>query len=888
MPIRPGKEETQSEWMGRCVPEMIGTGPDKRPQDQAVAICLDIWAHRNDRKGLNKMATLNTSGRAFASSKIASGDVNKGASWSFSAEDGNALLGPGGDDWANYGKHHLGVDSSAPADTKAHWKYPFAKAGAVYRSGLIAIRQRAGQQSDDDIFAAAGSLIDKIDSKKAVDVEGRKMYSVLEVKQIDDELRFLRGVATTPTPDRSGDIVEPLGVAFKNPLPLLWQHDARQPVGQAKLGRPTEEGISFEARIPKVTEPGKLKDRLDEVWQSLKAGLVRGVSIGFTALEASFLKDGGIHFIKTEVVELSLVTIPANAEAGIAEIKAYDLLQRKDMEMDMLPEPAVDEAQAAFVSRCVDHLLNCYGGDMTSKEANAHCAIVWDNRTTAAGQMMSALPTSQKALVAGGGAEPRGGSAQLKSQSPRRVKTMAKSMTATEQISAFEAKRAASTASMEALMTKAADAAQTLDDEESREYDDLSIEVKKIDEHLKRLRDLEAANKGAAKPIAGDEGVIVSARRDPVISVKANVPKGTCFTRYAMALAASKGNRWEAQNIAKQWHDQTPEVELVLSHDMPTIMKAAIGTGTTTDVTWASPLIAYQVMASEFIELLRPATIIGRIPGLRRVPFNIQMPRTTTGSSTGWVGENAPKPVSSMAFDTVQLRWAKAAGIVVLTDELVRFSNPAAEAVVRGDMIDAMAQFLDRQFVDPSVAAVTNVSPASVTNGVSAVVRTGVNQAAFVTDVTTLLNTFLTNNLSTAGGVWIMSQRQALAFSLMLNALGQPFYPGISADGGTLLGYPVVASENVPSIGLSPADGTPIIFALPREIMLADDGQVVIDASNQASVQMDTAPDSPPTASTNMVSLWQMNMTGLRAERWINWLKRRSTAVGYISNANYA
>lgn len=253
-----------------------------------------------------------------------------------------------------------------------------------------------------------------------------------------------------------------------------------------------------------------------------------------------------------------------------------------------------------------------------------------------------------------------------------------------------------------------------------------------------------------------------------------------------------------------------------------------------------------------------------------------------------WVGENAPKPVSALAFDTVQLRWAKAAGIIVLTEELVRFSNPAAEAIVRQEMIDSMTQFLDRQFVDPTVAAVTNVSPASITNGVTATVRTGTNQAAFVTDATTLLTTFLTGNLSTAGGVWLMSQRQALGFSLMLNALGQPFYPAMSAEGGTLLGYPVITSENIPPVGNSPADGTPIIFLIPREIMLADDGQTVIDASNQASLQMDTAPDSPPTASTAVVSLWQMNFVGLRAERWINWLKRRSTAVAYISNANYA
>jgi HK97 family phage major capsid protein len=355
-----------------------------------------------------------------------------------------------------------------------------------------------------------------------------------------------------------------------------------------------------------------------------------------------------------------------------------------------------------------------------------------------------------------------------------------------------------------------------------------------------------------------------------------------------MAMAYAKGNRWEAQNYAKQWKDQTPEVALVLEHDIPQLMKAAQNPGLTTDATYAGPLVVYTVMASEFAELLRPATIIGRIPGLRRVPFNIQMPAQTAGSSMGWVGEQKPKPVSQLAFTTIQLRWAKAAGIVVLTDELVRFSNPSAEAVVRTDMVDSMAQFLDRQFVDPAVAAVTNVSPASITNGVTPITASGTTSDAFKADMKALFNTFLAANLSTSSGVFIMTQQQALSISLMTNPLGQYIYPSIGADGGTLLGYPVVASENVPGVGGSPSDGTPIIFAKASEIMLADDGQTVIDASNQASVQMDSAPDAPPTSSTTLVSLWQMNMTGLRAERWINWQKRRPGAVAYISNGKYS
>jgi hypothetical protein len=52
---------------------------------------------------------------------------------------------------------------------------------------------------------------------------------------------------------------------------------------------------------------------------------------------------------------------------------------------------------------------------------------------------------------------------------------------------------------------------------------------------------------------------------------------------------------------------------------------------------------------------------------------------------------------------------------------------------------------------------------------------------------------------------------------------------------------------------------------------------------------MDSAPDSPPTASTNMISLWQVNQMAIRAERWITWQRRRTSAVAYIGpGAHYA
>jgi HK97 family phage prohead protease len=121
-----------------------------------------------------------------------------------------------------------------------------------------------------------------------------------------------------------GDIVEPMGAKFALPMPLLWQHNHDQPIGQVEFAKPTKDGIPFKARLARIDEPGVLKDRLDEAWQSIKLGLVRAVSIGFRALEYSRMEGGGLRFLEWEWLELSAVTIPAQVEATIDRIKSID------------------------------------------------------------------------------------------------------------------------------------------------------------------------------------------------------------------------------------------------------------------------------------------------------------------------------------------------------------------------------------------------------------------------------------------------------------------------------------------------------------------------------------------------------------------------------------
>jgi HK97 family phage major capsid protein/HK97 family phage prohead protease len=630
-----------------------------------------------------------------------------------------------------------------------------------------------------------------------------RAYSLLEVKSLEEETRSIRGTATTPAPDRLGDIVEPLGVNFATPMPLLWQHRHSEPVGHVWFDPPTKNGITFRAELAKVDEPGKLKDRVTDAWQHIKAGLVRAVSIGFRALESEPLnpKDpwGPIRFLKSEVLELSLVTIPANAEATIHEVKSIDQALRA----------------ASGRERRVVHLPGAAG-------------------------------INSKRKVEGSA-----------------MKTLA------EQIAAFEATKTNKAARMNEIMQKTVDEGRSTDAAEQEEFDTLEQEIAAIDADLKRLSSIDTINRANARPVPGASDPIRPTEvRRSVIQVKQELPKATAFTRYVMALAAARGNRLEAAEIAKRWHNSTPEVEMVL--------RAAVLPGTTTDADWAQPLVTYRQMADELIELLRPATILGRIPGLRRVPFMVKIPVQTQGSLVNWVGEAAPKPVSELKFGMIQLDVNKVAGIVVLSDELVRLSTPSAEETVRTDLVNQVAQFLDIEFIDPANAAVAGISPASITNGITGIPSSGTGAQDLRNDLQALFNTFINANLGIPDAVWIMNETLALQIAMLQNPLGQSEFAGMGLRGGTLMGLPVVTSQAVPA-GL-------MILVKASEILLADDGGVTIDASREATLQMDSAPVAG-TAAT--FSLWQNNCVGIRAERWITWRRRRNEAVAFVTGANY-
>lgn len=448
----------------------------------------------------------------------------------------------------------------------------------------------------------------------------------------------------------------------------------------------------------------------------------------------------------------------------------------------------------------------------------------------------------------------------------------------TKQLEAAEAKRAANAARLEAILKSAhEDGERTLDNEEAEEFDNLEAEIEALDAQIRRLNVALKSAMDNAKPVEGSGAEKAAASRGApaVVSSTKNDEPGLTFARYAMSVYAGRGNL----SVAKEFAEHTFGKDQRLN----AIMKAAVAAGTTTNPEWAGNLIEAQNASQEFLDFLRPRTILGQfgqngVPALRQVPFNIRIPGKTSAGTAQWVGEGYRKPVTASGYEATELKWAKIAAISVITEELARFSDPSIQILVRDDLSEAVIERMDVDFVDPakSVGTGSNASPASITNGVTPIPATGNPHA----DIAALWATADATNLPVSSAFYLTSTSVARQLSGYRNALtGAREFPEMSVSGGSIDGIRVIVSNYVPA-GL-------FILGFASEIYLADDGVVTIDTSREATIVMDDDATATPTLA-QIQSMFQTNQLAIRAERYVNWQKRRPEAVSYLSGVNWA
>ena len=167
--------------------------------------------------------------------------------------------------------------------------------------------------------------------------------------------RQFRCVASDGTPDRMGDILEPQGVQLlnfrRNPV-VLAQHDSASPIARCLFI-----GIESSQVIALVEFPPEgVSDKADEYCRLIKSGIVSAVSVGFIPLDWEPISGAGYRYTSWELIELSVVSVPANQSALITERSAsfgtpdHGLLQRARARRRRLAEPGGYDGRGAILS----------------------------------------------------------------------------------------------------------------------------------------------------------------------------------------------------------------------------------------------------------------------------------------------------------------------------------------------------------------------------------------------------------------------------------------------------------------------------------------------------------------------------------------------------------
>lgn len=452
-----------------------------------------------------------------------------------------------------------------------------------------------------------------------------------------------------------------------------------------------------------------------------------------------------------------------------------------------------------------------------------------------------------------------------------------------EQVADLKATRAQKAQEMKDIAQKSIDESRSMDAGEAEQFDTLEGEVKRLDADIARLSRLadiesaEAADKATAKPVDATQKASAPATGGARLPVQVkNTEKlepGIAFARMARVKALAHLDHADVIQVAQALYPQDESLIKSLTQ------KAAVPAANTLTATWAGNLINDGGIAfADFVEYLRPRSLVGRISGsLRRLPFDTPVMIQTHGGSAKWVKEGDAKPLTQWQYTRTKLSPLKVAAIAVATKETIRRASVSVDALIRDELARSVAAAIDTTFLS-TAAAVSDESPAGILNGVTPLVLSGGGtDDAVRCDAQAFMNEFVDSNQSLAGAFWVMPERVAIALSLMQNALGQPAFPGMNFEGGTFLGIPVFVTNYADTN----SDGSVVALVKGDEIFLGDEGGIEVSMSDQASLVMDNAPsmDSTTPTAAQVVSMYQTNSVAFLVERIINWQKRRTQSV---------
>jgi HK97 family phage prohead protease len=547
----------------------------------------------------------------------------------------------------------------------------------------------------------------------------------------DDPLEF---VMSDGSVDRMGDVIEPEGWQLdrfrRNPV-ALFGHDAAFPIGKWR-----DVGVRRGQLTGTLDLMEPVSERLREIHAAVTGGVLRAVSVGFHSDKHEPLgKGGGLRFTEAELVECSLVSVPANPNA-LAVAKALGI--SRDVQ-NLIFGVSADGDRAA-VSRST-------GVPAATQTIHRKQSPMYSERIQAAQQEVVGLQDQLAALPD--------------------VEDVARVSDLTAKIGEVKNKIFAWVEAEKALGETAS-----------------PITVPK--ERVQVFRPNEALPSSAPKvwaqpkrkEVPPEEHLLREFAAATIGYVK-RIPLEMALTE----LYGSYGDFEQTKGVV-EWRQRAATAPATTTTAGWAAELAVTGQGA-----WFNALMAgsiFQPVASRGMNIT-----LGR--------YNqISMPtRQATPTVAGsFVAEGAPIPVRQAAFTAVTIGLKKMAVITSYTREIAEHSTPEIETILRQLIMDDTGVAVDTVFIDATSA--TAVRPAGIRAGVAGQTPTaGGGFTALVGDIKLLVGILAGMN-SLTNPVWIMNPVQQIAISLTQNAGGEfPFQAEI--NGNRLMGYPVVISSTVPA-----------------------------------------------------------------------------------------
>ena len=344
---------------------------------------------------------------------------------------------------------------------------------------------------------------------------------------------------------------------------------------------------------------------------------------------------------------------------------------------------------------------------------------------------------------------------------------------------------------------------------------------------------------------------------DRLVEPKASAPKrekGAAFGRVVRAMAAAKMNKMGSEgtvDILRGWGDDD------IADSMADARSKALAAG---DATAGGFLVPTQ-FSNEVIELLRAQSVVRRL-GAKIVQMptgTMKFPKIATGASAAYIGENVNIGKSEETFGQLTLTFKKLAVLTPISNDLLRYSSPSADAIVRDDLVSSMATKEDSTFIR---GAGTDATPKGLLNWCVAdqkIAANGTVNLANITDDLGQLVVKLKNAdipLITPG--WIMAPRTEQKLATIQNANGV-FAFRDEVINGTLWGWPIGTTTNVPIT----LDATGAGNDNESEVYLVDFSQVLIGESQ--SLLVDSSQEAAYHDGSNVQAAFSLDQTVVRA-----------------------